>query len=113
MVFSYTAPRLGSKDFNAKALVINAVIDRRCSEKENATISRHDNSYPRGVIDSTLYEQDGIHLNGKKKSPSLLANNTKEAVWRILGIETVQPHRKPKQPINEHFRKQRSSHQGG
>ena len=112
MLFSYIAPRLDSKDFNAKALVINALIDRRCCEKENVTISRHDNFYPRGVIDSTLYEQDGIHLNGKKEGPSLLANNTKEAVCRILGIEIAQPHRKPKQPLNEHFRKQRSSHQG-
>ena len=72
MVFSYIAPRLDNKDLNAKALVVNAFIDRRCCEKKCVTISRHDNFYPRGVIDTNLYEQDRIHLNGKKKGQSLL-----------------------------------------
>ena len=92
MIYSYIWPRNDERDLNAKAQVINAIIDRKLSGKSNVTIARNDNFYKRGSINGDLFTEDGIHLNDEGSRN--LANNTKDAVSRSLEIDIVQPKRR-------------------
>lgn len=94
MVFSFITPRLDSAAFNFTAQVINARVAQILGCKPNVTIARNDNFYRKGVIDDSLFDEDGTHVN--EKGSKILASNTKEAICRALGINAVKaPRERP------------------
>ena len=92
MVFSFITPRLDSAAFNFTAQVINARVAQILGCKPNVTIARNDNFYRKGVIDDSLFDEDGTHVN--EKGSKFLASNTEEAICRALGINAVKAPRK-------------------
>ena len=89
MIYSYITPRNDDRELNAKAQVINAIVDRKLSGKSNVVIARNDNFYRRSVINPYMFNDDGIHLNDEGSRN--LANNTKDTVCRSLEIEIAPP----------------------
>ena len=70
---------------NAKAEVVNARVVQIMARKSNVFISRNDNFYRRGVINASLYVNDGIHVNDEGSKN--LAFNTKDAICRAMDIQ--------------------------
>ena len=85
MVYSFVTPRYDSPELNAKAQVHNARVAQLIGGEADVTVARNECFYKRGMIDTALFDDDGIHIN--EMGTKSLAFNTKDAICCGLGIE--------------------------
>ena len=87
VIWSCIVPRLDNDELNAKAQLVNAMIGMWLTKEDGVTLSRNGNFYNHDVINTSLYTEDGIHVN--EKGGGLLAQNTKHSICRALNIESM------------------------
>ena len=94
LVWSNIVPRNDSSVLNSKTELINAKVGFSLMNKDGVYIARNDNFYIRDVINTSLYDEDGIHVFDK--GITKLAQNARSALCRSLNKEfvTTKPKRK-------------------
>lgn len=105
-IWSGITPRKDDMQINAKADLVNAMINFRLTGKDGATTSRHEYLYDKGIINESCFEDD-IHVNEKKGS-SLLAQNARASICRALEIEYSVDNKRVQKRNNENRNNNRS-----
>ena len=77
-IWSNIVPRNDNIELNTKANLINALIARELAKQDGAYISRNDNLYHRDLLNTSLFDEGGVHLIDK--GISTLAQNARITV---------------------------------
>ena len=108
-IYSTITPR--NDELDTKGQITNILVAQKLRLHENAFVCHNNNLYNRGHFEPGNFAADGRHVN--EKGTSILAQNAKYAICKMLNIEIIRkPSYQHRRHNNNHYQ-QHNHFRGG